>query len=114
MTHFIRTQNNKTILDLECWVKSEYGNDGKHSFVEISASVDIETYSLFLLSIQDPMTQLKFIADMQELSELRGWLWEVYFMVKQNTPEEYGAVREEVRKMLRHVCELYDLIYVED
>ena len=50
MTHFIRDKNNKTILDLEFWTKTNYESDGsKHTYHEISASIIINNYSKFLL-----------------------------------------------------------------
>jgi hypothetical protein len=122
MTLFLRNKNNDTILDLELWVKTE---DGK-SFVELSSNIDIKNYSYLLINQPDDFKhpddvvgeisnkQLEIIATFDHLSELRGWLWEVYFMTKQNTPEEYDNILKELRTFLGNIAKEYDLIYVED
>ena len=78
MTLFLRNEKNETILDLEVWVKTE----DSYSFVELSSSIDINNYSLMLIKNTDKEKQIEMISDFDELSELRGWLWEVFFMVK--------------------------------
>jgi hypothetical protein len=108
MILFLRDKNNNTIVDIECYVKSEDGS----SYIELHSAVDIHRYSFFLLENQD--RKLDIIADFSEIDELRGWLWEKYFMGGTNDPSEYDKVIAELRKMLRAVAKKYDLSYVED
>lgn len=110
MTYYIRTKDGKTLIDIECWVKTEDDN----SFVEISTSVEIMNYSIHLLSIKDMKQQMQCIRTFDELSELRGWLWEVYFMTKENTKDEYDNVRVKLREILNNAAKLSDLVVVED
>lgn len=107
MTLFLRDDKNNSIVDLECWVKTE----DEHSFVELSVSVDIMHYTRFLLDNLD--RSMEIVVDFSEIDELRGWLWEVYFM-DNNDPEKYGDVLAQLRKMLKTVADKYDLYYVED
>lgn len=110
MTLFLRDEKNKTILDLDVWVKTEDSN----SFVELSSSVNISNYSLMLIKNTDKQKQLEMIADFDELSELRGWLWEVFFMGKKNEPKEYESVVKELKVILKKVAEKYGLFVVQD
>jgi len=108
MTLFLRNNKNESIVDIECYVKTEE----EQKFVEISSGVIIETYSKFLLDNLDKKDQI--ISDFSEIDELRGWLWESYFMGTQNDPEEYDNVLKIVREGLQKVAKKYDLSYVED
>ena len=64
-----------TILDCEYFIKREEGM----KFLEIHSSVIVDTYSEFLLN-SNPEKQMEIVEDFTELSELRGWLWESYFL----------------------------------
>ena len=110
MTLFLRDEKNKTILDLDVWVKTEDSN----SFVELSSSVNISNYSLMLIKNTDKQKQLEMIADFDELSELRGWLWEVFFMGRQNEPKEFESVIKELKVILKKVADKYGLFMVQD
>jgi hypothetical protein len=108
MILFLRNDKNESIVDIECFVKSEEGR----RFVELHASVIIEPYSKFLLENLDRKDDI--IADFSKVSELRGWLWESYFMGGDNDPEEYDNIIEILRKELQKMAEYYKLSYVED
>ncbi len=110
MTYYLRTKGGKTILDVECWIKREESN----SFVELSSVVDIKNYSILLLENTDQKKQVQIIADFDQLSELRGWLWEVFFMVKKNTEKEFDGVKTELKAILKKVADKYGLFVVED
>ena len=117
MTLFLRDKKNNTIVDVDCYVKTEEGK----KFVEINSTVCIGPYSLLLLqavakgkSLGDPRHMPQFVETFNELQELRGWLWESYFMGGKNDPEKYNDVLENVRKILKAVAMKYDLGYVED
>lgn len=108
MILFLRDQNNDTILDVECFVKTEDDS----SYVELHSAVCIAPYSKFLLA--NPNRQDKIISNFDELSELRGWLWESYFMGGTNDPDKYGDIIGILRALLKGVAEEYELGYVED
>jgi len=106
MTLFLRDSKNRSILDVECWVKNNY--------VELSSAINIANYSLLLLSETDKIKQFQLIKDFNVLSELRGWLWEVYFMSKSNVEQEYDNVIKELKVLLKRIGNKYDLHLVID
>jgi len=108
MILFLRDENNDTIADIECFVKTEDDN----SFVELHSSVDIHNYSKYLLNNLDNSSEIIRIFDY--ISELRGWLWERFFMGETNDPEKYDEVIEILRKFLKETAEKFNLGYVED
>jgi len=108
MILFLRNDKNESIVDLECFVKTE--DDRK--FVELHATVVIEPYSKFLLDNLDKKDDI--ISDFSKVSELRGWLWESYFMGGDNDPEEYQNIIKLLREELQKMAEYYKLSYVED
>lgn len=108
MILFLRNDKRVSIVDIECFVKTE----DERKFVEISSCVIIKPYSEFLLKNLDKKDEI--INDFSEIDELRGWLWESYFMGGDNDPKEYGNVIEILRKRLKEIAEKYDLAYVED
>ena len=110
MILYLRDEKNRTILDVEVFVKTE---DSK-SFVELHSVVDIANYSYLLLKTDVKAKQLEIIADFDELSELRGWLWEHYFMGRQNNKDEYDSVVKELKRLLKLTAEKYQLSIVED
>lgn len=110
MILYLRNKENKTILDVDIWIKKEDGD----SFVELSSSINIKNYSLMLLKNIDNEKQLEMISDFETLSNLRGWLWEVFFMTKQNEPEEYDLAVTELKAILKKIADKYDLRVVQD
>lgn len=73
--------------------------------------MDIENYSNFLLKSDNKQ---EIISDFDFLSELRGWMWENYFMTKKNTPSEYDNVLSELRKIIESISDKYDLLFITD
>ena len=108
MILFLRNDKRESIVDIECFVKTEEGR----SFVELHASVIIKPYSEFLL--QNINRKAEIISDFTEIDELRGWLWVSYFMGGDNDPKEYDNIIEILRKGLKEIAEKYKLSYVED
>lgn len=109
MIFFIRNEKNRTILDCEYFIKREEGM----KFLEIHSSVIVDTYSEFLLN-SNPEKQMEIVEDFTELSELRGWLWESYFLGGDNNPEEYDNVLKILQKKISTIAKKYNLIYTED
>ena len=110
MTFFIRDKKNNTIFEAEYWKKTEDG----HSYLELSCSIVVRTYSMFLINNMDQ--KMNIITDFDYLSELRGWMWEQYFMIKKNdgNDEDYVELLQTFRKMISDVAKKYDLYYTED
>jgi hypothetical protein len=108
MIYFLRTNKNETILDLEVFVKTE----NSHSFVELHSVINIENYSRFLIDNLDRQDEI--ISDFDTLSELRGWLWEKYFMGRQNNGDEYDQVIKELKPFLKKIADKYNLALITD
>ena len=104
MILFIRDKKRQTIVDLDV-----YKTEG---YIELHSGVMIESYSKFLLENLDRKDEI--IEDFDMISELRGWLWEVYFMGGKNTADKYDDVLKHLRAMIRGIAVKYDLYYVED
>ena len=109
MTLFLRDKKRRSIVDCECYIKKE---DDDYRFIEISVTIDITAYSELLLS--KPELTPDIIYDFTELSELRGWLWESYFMGDDNDPEKLSDVLRILRELFNKIADKYDLYYVED
>jgi len=108
MVLYLRTKKNETLLDVELYVKTEDG----HRFVELRSVVPIGAYSKYLLD--NPSRQDEIIETFSQLDELRGWLWENYFMGRQNNPDEYDSVVKEVTKIFKDVANKFDLSFITD
>jgi len=110
MILFLRNKQNRTIAEVECFVKTE----DNRKFVELHASVDIDQYSRFLIksiNFDKPEITRNIIADFSEIDELRGWLWEKY---QKTEPEEYNNIIKILQKRFKEIANKYDLHYVED
>lgn len=105
MTLYIRDRKNDTVAEVEYYKKGEY--------LEISAGVDIETYSMTLLDIIPFGMEhtVKYITDFQAIQELRGWLHE---RVQNITIDQYDIVLKQLRDFLQDVAKRYNMHYVED
>lgn len=121
MILYLRDKNGKDVFETEIYVKTDYESDGtNHRYVELSANVHIEGYSRLIISILDlgysgnSIEVLNFINEFDNLSELRGWMWENYFMNKKNNPNELDLVVKEVKGMLNLVAKKYELRLIED
>ena len=108
MILFLRNDKRESLVDVECFVKTE----DEQKFVEIHASVIIAPYSEFLLKNIDRASEI--ISDFTEIDELRGWLWESYFMGGDNDPKEYDNIIKILRDGLQVIGKKYKLNYIED
>lgn len=104
MTLFLRTQKNFTILDVEYYKK-----EGQ---LDVRAVIDITQYSKLLLENLERKDEI--ISTFRDLTDLRGWLWERYFMGEENTDLEYDNVLKELRNILKEAATKFNLYYVED
>lgn len=112
MTFYLRDENNKTLFNADVWVKTEHEPNLTYSFVELSASVNISNYSKFLLENQNKSN--KIISDFDNLSELRGWLWERFFMTGRNDGTQIDDVVEKLKVILGKVARDYKLYLIAD
>jgi hypothetical protein len=108
MILYLRNKNNRTIVDIEIFVK----RDEKQKFVELRSVVVIDTYSEFLLNNLDKSDEV--IDVFSRISKLRGFMWEDYFMDRDNTPDELKNVVRMVGDFLKDVATKYGLYYVTD
>lgn len=95
MIHFLRTKDNKTIIS--CDVSSK----------DLHSSVDLENYSMYLLSLQ--VERKQFIIQLSELSEIRGWWWE-----HEKDFGDWKNIDAFVKAKYREIAEYWDLYYVTD
>jgi len=109
MVLYLRNKRNKDIVEIELNVET----DENKKFVECSCAIDVTGYSKLLLSTPE-LNQQVLIQEFDDLSEIRGWMWERYFAVKKNTALEYDGVLSEVRVWLKLLAEKYELNVVED
>jgi hypothetical protein len=108
MILFLRNKNNRTIAEAEVYIKTEDGN----KFVELHASVDIKYYTEFLLKNLDKAREIA--ENFNDISELRGWLWETYFAGGDNDVNEYKNVVKVLGEYFSSIAKKYDLYYTED
>lgn len=109
MILFLRDKNNNTLLDIDVWIEKEKD----YKYIELSSLVDIYYYSNMLLEINDDIKK-EFINDFYALSELRGWLWEVFFMGGKNDISKYDDVISSLEKILIDISNKYNLTLIKD
>lgn len=108
MILYLVDEPNKTLLELEVWVKT----DGENSIIELTSTVDIPNYSEFLLKNIDK--KLKIIHDFDNLNNLRKWLWERYFIKGINNVSQIDDVIAKLRVTLKKVANDYKLTLSEN
>jgi len=97
-----------TIVDIEVYKKDNY--------IEIDSVVCIEPYSDLLLRTysDDKNKATELIETFDELQELRGWLWEVYFMDNKNTIDKYDDVIDDIENRLKDVASKFELFLIKN
>lgn len=100
MVYFLRNNRNRTIIECEV---INHKND-------LSAAVDIKTYSEYLLGITyDDFVQKAFVEDIASLAEIRGWWWE-----QAEDSGDYASIDEFVAEKFQEIANKYDLVYTVD
>ena len=97
MIHFLRNQRNQTIIECEVY------ND------DLSTGTNIENYSMMLIDLHNKDLHYKFISDISQLDEIRGWWWEMA-----EDSGNYKSIDDFVKEKFIEVAKKYDLNYVTD
>ena len=109
MTLYLINNENRPVFEVSVWVKTDYDSNGKsNSYVEVSATVNITNYSKLLLDNIEKKN--KIIHDFDILNEIRGWLWDRYFMVDGTLDD----VIDKLKTMLTKVAKDYKLNLIID
>lgn len=109
MTFFIRTKDNNVIADVEIFVDKSTSN------VDVGIAINIKNYSTLLIEA-DGVQRQEIIQQFHALSELRGWLFEVFLPAYKewSLQETKNAVAANVRKGMKEICDKLDLWFVEE
>jgi len=70
----------------------------------LSSVVDIKKLQHIIARKHRLKRTSEMIADFDQLSELRGCMWEECFMVKKNTKKEFDGVKIELKAILKKCC----------
>ena len=107
MIWYLRNQKNETLFEVEVWIN----RIDDWQFVEVSPAINIQNYSHMLLKSKQ---QFELIEDFDELEELRGWLWEVFFVGKKNDVKYYDQAVEAIGHKLKWIADKYNLLLIQD
>lgn len=110
MVLYLRTKDNKTLFEANVWIDST--EERQLPFVELIATINISNYSNFL--IENLKKKNKIISDFDNLNELRGWLWERFFVTIPNDGTKLDEVITKLRVILGKVAKDYDLLLIEE
>ena len=94
MVHYLRTENNRTIIECEVTQK------------DLSSYVSIPEYSNLLINSEDGNT---LIWDFDELHNIRSWWWE-----KEEDSGDCKSCDDFVGEQYRRVGKKYNLNYITD
>ncbi len=103
MTIYLRTPENDTLIDITVF------QNGNHP--DIRSDVIIKNYSKFLLD--NHYRRHEIIKKFDDLSEMRGWLHEVYLSVENKNATKEDVIQR-VKLILQGVCNDFKLNIVTD
>lgn len=103
MTIYLRDENNNTLVDISVWEK--------HNSPDLRSDVIIKNYSKFLL--ENYYRRHEIIKVFDDLSEMRGWLHEVYLSVENKNATKEDVIKR-VKLILQGVCNNFKLNIVTD
>ena len=113
MIFYLRNNKNKDIDLAEVEIYLVLDSIEANCYVELNSYIYISNYSTLLLETTEEK-KIELIKEFDNISELRGWMWEKYFAVKKNTQEEFYGVMSEVKAMLNSLASKHELCVVED
>ena len=103
MTIYLRTPENDTLVDITVF------QNGNHP--DIRSCIIIKNYSKFLL--ENHYRRHEIIKTFDDLSEMRGWLHEVYLSVENKDATKEDVIQR-VKLILQGVCNNFKLNIVTD
>lgn len=103
MTIYLKDENNNTLLDISIW--------GGVTSLDLRSNVIIKNYSKFLL--ENHYRRHEIIKVFDNLSEMRGWLHEVYLSIENKNATKEDVIRR-VKLILKGVCNNFKLNIVTD
>ena len=103
MTIYLRDENNNTLVDISVWEK--------HNSPDLRSDVIIKNYSKFLL--ENHYRRHEIIKVFDDLSEMRGWLHEVYLPLENKNATKKDVI-ERVKLILKGLCNNFKLNIVTD
>ena len=109
MILYLKTQENKTLFSAIVYIDSS--EERPTNFVELSTTINIENYSHFL--IENIEKKNKVISDFDNLNELRGWLWERFFVSTPNDETKLDEVAKKINVTLSKVAKDYNLLLIQ-
>lgn len=81
-------------------------------YTELHSGVCTRGYSLFLLKNQERYEEI--IDDFDNISELRGWLWEVSNTNHEWSDEKHNLAVDYVRSYLKEIINKYEGLYLNE
>lgn len=115
MVYYIRTKENKTLIDIDFWQKSDFYD------VKVSYSIK-DLFNYFLNNkdfLNEPNLQKDFIDDLEVIQNIRTWVFEEYNQFWHlNKGEGSDSVKKDIQNyvetLLNDFAKQYDLKMVTD
>lgn len=113
MVHFLKINNDETILEVNIFIESE-----PYKEIELSTYININNYSKTLIKLlgrcfyKNTYMPNEFIQDINNIMELRAWLWKEYFLNKNNNGNDMHIIEEHVINMFNIASKKYELLYI--
>ena len=105
MDLYLKDQEGKKMFSAKVWIRDDYQYE--YSYVELVTDINIINYSKFL--IKNIKKKSKIIEDFNHLNELRGWLWERFFIdEKVNDSSHKNTVIEKLKVILTKIANDYN------
>lgn len=105
MIYKLITEDSKTILTLEIGLEQLR----KEPNLEIRSTINLKTYSDFLMEIINVTEMEAFIECFDEISTLREWMWDEFFANKPNVAVYFDEVVKHVKNILLGAANDYNL-----
>ena len=99
MTIYLKNDRGDVLFECEYWIKTVEGIE-HNKFLEISTGINILHYSQLLVDSIPSQNHMQVINNFTTLNDLRGWLWESWFMGRKNDPNEYNEVYSALRNII--------------
>lgn len=114
MIYYLRDKDNKNLAEVEVFNKA--GGYSDSEYTELHSCVYIAEYSNKLISILNQDNYEEFIKVFDSITELKGWLWNVYYQggALDNEGQDLEDITFKLELMLKKIAEKWDLIVVED